>query len=82
VLKFRSSKSIVIAPAKTGRERSNKIAVIKTDHTNRGIFSNLIDGVRILKMVEIKFTAPKIEEAPAIWREKIVKSTAGPEWAK
>jgi hypothetical protein len=26
--------------------------------------------------------APKIEEAPAIWSEKIVMSTLGPLWAK
>jgi len=30
----------------------------------------------------IKLTAPKIEEAPAKWREKIAKSTDGPAWAK
>jgi hypothetical protein len=36
------------------------------DQTNRGIISNFIDGVRILKIVEIKFTAPKIDETPAI----------------
>nr|KAF7387536.1 hypothetical protein H0235_018466 [Vespula pensylvanica] len=32
VLRFRSVRSIVIAPAKTGRERSRRIAVIKIDH--------------------------------------------------
>jgi len=65
VLRFRSVNNIVIAPAKTGRDRRSKIAVIKTDHTNRGILSNVIPGVRILIIVEIKFTAPKIEEIPA-----------------
>jgi len=29
----------------------------------------------------MKFTAPKIEEAPAKCREKIAKSTEGPAWA-
>jgi len=58
------------------------VAVIKTDQTNNGIISNLIEGVRILIIVEIKFTAPKIEETPAIWREKIIKSTEEPLWAK
>jgi len=28
--------------------------------------------------VVIKFTAPKIDEAPAKWREKIAMSTDGP----
>ena len=35
-------------------------------------------GALILKIVVIKFIAPSIEEAPAKWREKIAKSTAGP----
>jgi hypothetical protein len=55
----------VIAPAKTGRDNNNKIAVINTDQTNKGILSNVIPGVRIFMIVEIKFTAPKIEEIPA-----------------
>jgi len=29
----------------------------------------------------MKFTAPKIEEIPAKWREKIAKSTEAPLWA-
>jgi hypothetical protein len=82
VLKFRSRRSIVIAPAKTGRANNNKIVVISTDHTNNGIFSKSIDGERIFMMVEIKFTDPKIEETPATCKEKIVKSTAGPLCAK
>jgi hypothetical protein len=28
--------------------------------------------------IEIKLIAPKIEDIPAIWREKIVKSMEGP----
>jgi hypothetical protein len=34
---------------------------------------------RIFTTVVMKFTAPKIEEAPAKWREKIARSTEGPE---
>jgi len=71
-----------MAPASTGRERSKRMAVIKTDHTKSGVFSHLIEGVRMLMIVEMKLTAPRIEEAPAIWREKIVKSTAEPLCAK
>jgi len=55
-----------MAPANTGRAKSSSTAVIKTDHTNKGVFSSLIDGVRIFIVVEIKFTAPRMEEAPAI----------------
>lgn len=35
----------------------------------------------MLIIVEIKLIAPKIEETPAKWREKIAKSTDGPLWA-
>lgn len=38
VLRFRSVKSIVIPAARTGRERSSKTAVIRTDHTKRGVW--------------------------------------------
>jgi hypothetical protein len=72
-------RSIVIAPASTGRDNKSKIAVIKTDQTNRGILSNNIPGARILIIVEIKFTAPRIEEIPAKCNEKIDRSTEAPE---
>jgi len=65
VFKFRSVNNIVIAPANTGKDNSNKIAVITTDHTNKGNRSNVIPEDRILITVVIKFTAPKIEEIPA-----------------
>lgn len=72
----------MIAPANTGRESSSKIAVISTDHTKRGICSRDIEGLRILKIVEIKLIAPRMEDTPAKCKEKIAKSTAGPLCAK
>jgi hypothetical protein len=54
-----------MAPAKTGRESKRRIAVKNTDQTKRGVRSQLIPTVRILIIVVIKFTAPRIEEAPA-----------------
>ena len=48
VLKFLSVNNIVIAPAKTGRESNNKIAVINTDHTNKGNLCHVIPGNLIL----------------------------------
>lgn len=36
----------------------------------------------MLIMVVIKLMAPKIEEIPAKWREKMVKSTDAPAWAR
>lgn len=71
----------MIAPANTGNERSKSKAVIATDQTNKGIWSKFIPGDRILMVVVIKFTAPKIEEIPAKCKEKIAKSTDAPAWA-
>lgn len=67
-----------MAPASTGNDNNNKIAVINTDHTNRGIFLQYTPSVRILIIVVIKLIAPKIEETPAKCKEKIAKSTEGP----
>lgn len=78
MLTFRSVKSIVIAPAKTGRERSKRITVILTAQTNKGIRSNRSPFHRILATVVMKLIAPKIEEIPAKCREKIARSTDGP----
>lgn len=82
VLKFRSVRSIVIAPAKTGNERRRRTAVIFTDQTNSGRRSNSIARQRILITVVMKLIAPKIEEMPARWREKMARSTDAPLWAK
>ena len=70
---------MVIAPASTGSDRSNKNAVIKTAHTNNGNLFICNPGALILNMVVIKFIAPKIEDAPDKCRLKIAKSTEGPE---
>ena len=82
VFKFRSVRSIVIPAARTGRERRSKTAVIRTAHTNRGVWYCEIAGGFMLMMVVMKLMAPRIEEIPARWREKIVKSTDAPAWAK
>jgi hypothetical protein len=78
-LKFLSVNNIVIAPAKTGNDNNNKIAVINTAQTNKGILCIVIPGALIFKIVVIKLLAPKIEEIPAKWRLKIAKSIAPPE---
>lgn len=67
--------------ASTGRESSSSTAVISTDHTKSGVWYCDIDGVFILIAVVIKLIAPKIEDAPAKCREKIVRSTEAPAWA-
>lgn len=79
--KFRSVSSIVIAPARTGKERRRRIAVKKTDQTNKGIRSIDIPDGRMLITVVIKLIAPKMDETPARCREKIPISTDAPAWA-
>ena len=76
--KFLSVNNIVIAPANTGKDNNNKNAVTNIDHANKGILCNVIPGVLIFKIVVIKLTAPKIDEAPAKCKLKIAKSIAGP----
>lgn len=65
VFRLRSVSSMVMAPASTGRDKSNRRAVIKTDHTNRGIRTKLSSVLRMFITVVIKLIAPRIEEAPA-----------------
>lgn len=54
-----------MAPASTGRESNNSMAVIKTDNTSKGILFIVIPGAFILRMVVIKLIASMIEDAPA-----------------
>lgn len=72
----------MIAPANTGRDNKRSKAVMKTDHTNNGIRSKFILSDRIFRIVDRKLIAPKMEEIPAKCKEKILKSTANPGWAK
>jgi hypothetical protein len=81
VFRLRSVNSMVMAPAKTGKDSNSNTAVIRTLQTNKGIRSIVIPAGRMLMQVVIKLIAPRIEEAPAKCREKIVRSTLGPAWA-
>jgi hypothetical protein len=69
---------MVIAPANTGSDRKRSRAVIATAHTNRGIRSGFIFLGFILIVVEMKFTAPRMDDTPAKCREKMAKSTDAP----
>jgi len=81
VFRLRSVSSIVIAPARTGRESSKSRAVIPIDHTNNGIRSGFMLFGFMLIVVVMKFTAPRIDETPAKCNEKIARSTEAPAWA-
>jgi hypothetical protein len=78
VFRLRSVSSIVIAPARTGRDRSSNRAVMAIDHTNRGIRSGFILFGFMLIVVVIKFTAPRIDDTPAKCKEKMARSTDAP----
>ena len=82
VLKFRSRNNIVIAPASTGRLRSNRKAVKNTDQTKRGISSATRPDPRMFIMVAIKLIAPRMEDTPAKCSERMAKSTEEPGWPK
>ena len=68
--------------ANTGSESSSSTAVIITDHTNRGVWYCDIAGGFMLIIVVMKLMAPKIEETPAKCKEKMVRSTEAPAWAR
>jgi len=53
------------SPARTGKERSKRKAVIRMLQTKRGIPYRGIPGARILKIVTMKLIAPRIEDIPA-----------------
>lgn len=71
-------RSIVIPAARTGKESNKRIAVMRTDQTNRGVWYCDSAGGFMLMMVVMKLMAPKIEDTPARWREKMARSTDAP----
>jgi len=62
----------VIAPASTGKLRSNRISVINRPHRKSSSSPHLT--FLQLKMVVIMLIAPAMEETPAAWILKIAKS--------
>jgi hypothetical protein len=78
VLKFLSVKTIVIAPASTGKDNNNKTAVTITAHPNKANLCSLIPGLLIFNIVVIKFIAPNKLLTPAKCKPNMAKSTLGP----
>lgn len=62
---LRSVRSMVMAPAKTGKDKRSRIVVRKIDQTKRGSRSIVIPGLRIFIIVVIKLMEAIIEDAPA-----------------
>lgn len=80
VFTFRSVNSIVIAAARTGRDKRSNTTVTLTAQTNSCIRSRVSPLARAFIIVVKKFKEPRMEEAPAKCNEKIVRSIGGPEW--
>jgi hypothetical protein len=51
---------------------------METDHTNNGIRSGFMLFGFMLIVVEMKFTAPTMDDTPAKCREKMVRPTGAP----
>lgn len=71
---------MVIAPASTGKDKSNKIVVRSVAHENRVLYLIKKDLTFIFLIVLIKLVEPKIEDVPAKCNEKIEKSTEDLPW--
>jgi len=80
VFRLRSANNIVIAPASTGRDKSNGTVVIKTAQAKRGVRSNNIPNTRRFPKALIKFTAPESTLLQLNVR-KMAKSTDPSAWA-
>jgi deoxyxylulose-5-phosphate synthase len=68
--------------ARTGRDSRRRTAVIRTAQTNRGVWYWDTPAGFMLMIVVMKLMAPRIEETPARWSEKMVKSTDAPACAR
>ena len=64
------------------KANSSKKAVTNSDQANKGMRWRVMPGARMLRMVVIKLTAPRIDEAPAKCKAKIAISTEAPGWPK
>jgi hypothetical protein len=78
VLKFLSVKTIVIAPAKTGKDNNNNTAVTTTAHPNKANLCKTIPGLRMLSIVVMKFIAPNKLLIPDKCKANMARSTLGP----
>jgi hypothetical protein len=56
---------MVIAPARTGKDRRRRIVVIRADQIKRVDFAVVFFLGRIFLMVAMKFTDPRIDLTPA-----------------
>lgn len=67
-----------MAPASTGKDSSRRIAVTRIDQASRGTLSIEIFLWCMLRIVAIKLIAPRMDDIPAMCKEKMVRSMEGP----
>jgi len=70
---------MVIAPARIGRERTSRKTVTRILQMKR-FNSPILFLFFMLLIVLMKLILPRIDEAPAICKLKMVRSTAFPGW--
>ncbi len=63
---------------RTGVASRMSVAVTRMVHTKIGIRNRVIPGARMLKIVVMKFTAPRIEAVPTSARPMIHRSVPTP----
>jgi len=66
VLRFRSRRSMVIPPARTGRDKTKSNPVIIIDQVKSVILSKLTSTPRLFHIVDMKLRLLRILEAPAM----------------
>ena len=82
VLKLRSNSSIVIAAARTGKERIRRIVVTTIDQQNNERFLYVWPLLIMFIIVTKKLIDLRMLDTPARWSEKIAQSTDGPACAR
>src|SRR5207253_8739141 len=55
---------MIAAPDSTGRARSPRIAVMNSDHTERGRRNHVIPGARLWMRVVTQFKQPRMDDNP------------------
>src|SRR6476660_1314912 len=78
VPKWRSVSSIVTEPASTGITAISRYAVMSQVQTNSGIFSSVMPGARMFRIVVMMLIDPMIDDAPMMCTAKIVMSMPMP----
>lgn len=78
IFRFQSVSSIVMTAARAGSGNSSRMVVIRTDQMKRWVWYCERAGGFMLMAVVMKLMAPRIEDTPSRWREKIARSTEAP----